>query len=132
MFEPLRKLMYLGLGAAMMSRDKVQQAIDEMVSRGEVSADEGRRLYDDMISRAEEETRNLNDRIRNQVRQYLTEAGIADRSQIEALARRIDALEYRIDQLITRMDSQAACAIEMEEMAEELDSGIEPQQEQVT
>lgn len=97
MLETLRKLMYVGLGAAMMSRDKLQQAIDDMVSQGEVSADEGRKLYEDFMDRAEEETRNLNDRIKSQIRQHLTEVGVADRAQIEALARRIDVLEHRID-----------------------------------
>ncbi len=109
MFETLRKLMYIGLGAAMMSRDKVQQAIDDMVNQGEVSADEGRKLYEDIINRAEEETRGMNDRIKSQIRQYLTEVGVADRSQIEALGRRIDALETRIDQLRATMDTEACC-----------------------
>lgn len=131
MFESLRKLMYIGLGAAVMSRDKVKQAIDEMVSRGEVSAEEGRKLYDEMISRAEEETRNLNDRIRGQVRQYLTEAGIADRNQIEVLARRVDALEYRIDQLMAGMDTQESGVIGVERSSEEIGTGIEPE-EQIT
>lgn len=106
MLESLRKLMYIGLGAAAMSRDKVKQSIDEMVSRGEVSSDEGRKLYDEIMSRAEEEARSLNDRIKAQVRQYLTDAGVADRSQIEALACRIDGLERRIDQVVADMDKK--------------------------
>ena len=108
MLESLRKLMYIGLGAAAISRDKAKQAIDEMVSRGEVSSDEGRKLYDDIMNRAEEEARSLNDRIKNQVRQYLTDAGVADRSQIEALAGRIDELERRIDQVLADMDKEQA------------------------
>ncbi len=108
MFESLRKLMYIGLGAASMSRDKVQQTIDEMVNRGEVTADEGKSLYNDWVSRAEEEGRNLNDRIRNQVRQYLGDVGVADRNQIEVLAGRIEALEYRVDQLSAAIDAGQA------------------------
>lgn len=108
MLESLRKLMYIGLGAAAMSRDKVKQAIDEMVSRGEVSSEEGHKLYDEIMNRAEEEARSLNDRIKSQVRQYLTDAGVADRSQIEALASRIDELERRIDQVLADMDKEQA------------------------
>jgi len=108
MLESLRKLVYIGLGAAAISRDKVKQAIDDMVSQGEVSADEGRKLYDDIMNRAEEEARSLNDRIKSQVRQYLTDAGVADRSQIEALAGRIDELERRIDQVVADMDKEQA------------------------
>ena len=108
MLESLRKLMYIGLGAAAISRDKAKQTIDEMVSRGEVSSDEGRKLYDDIMNRAEEEARSLNDRIKSQVRQYLTDAGVADRSQIEALAGRIDELERRIDQVVADMDREQA------------------------
>jgi len=124
--------MYIGLGAAVMSRDKVRQVIDEMVSRGEVSAEEGRKLYDEFVSRAEEETRSLNDRIKSQVRQYLTDAGVADRDQIQVLARRIDALEYRLDQLMAGMDTEQVCPPEGVTGVGSKESGVEPGQDQIT
>jgi polyhydroxyalkanoate synthesis regulator phasin len=132
MFESLRKLMYMGLGAAAMSHDKAKQAIDEMVSRGEVSTEEGRKLYEEWASRAEDEGRSLNDRIKTQIRQYLSDAGVADRNQVEMLSRRIDALENRIDELVAVTESGKPVFTHGSASTVKKESGMEPDQEQPT
>jgi polyhydroxyalkanoate synthesis regulator phasin len=96
MLETLRKVAYFGLGAAVLTADKVKQLVDDLVSRGDITREEGRKLYEDLTSRAEEQGRALNERIRVQVRDMLHDLGVADRSQITALENRIAALETRV------------------------------------
>lgn len=108
MFETLRKVMLFGLGAAAMTQDKIQQMIDDMVSRGDMTVDEGRKLFDEVTSRVEEQGRTMNERIRNQVRDMLKDMGIADRTQIAMLEARIDLLEGRINDLSLRMPQPEA------------------------
>ncbi|MHB1000204.1 MAG: phasin family protein [Armatimonadota bacterium] len=99
MFETLRKVMLFGLGAAAMSRDKMQQAIDDLVARGEVTIDEGKKLYDELSSRVEEQGRTANEQIKSQIRDTLKDMGVADRTQIAMLESRIEALEMRVREL---------------------------------
>ena len=99
MFEQLRKMMLIGVGAADMAADKLRQMVDDFVERGEISMEEGKNLYSELISRADEQRKSANERIKNQIRNTLKELGVADRTQIAMLESRIDALERKIDQM---------------------------------
>ena len=99
MLETVRKVMLIGLGAAVMSRDKIQQVMNDLVARGDVTKEEGKKLLDEFTSRAEEAGKNLNERIRTQIRRTLKDLGIADRNRIAALEARIAELERRLDEV---------------------------------
>ena len=99
MFETLRRLMYFGLGAAAMSADKFKQFVDELVSRGDVTAEEGKKLYEEYTSRLEDEGKSVNEKLRSQVQSMMREMGLADRGQIAMLETRVAALERKIANL---------------------------------
>lgn len=99
MFESLRKMMLIGVGAADMAADKLRQMVDDFVERGEISMEEGRKLYNELLSRADEQRQTANERIKTQVRETLKDIGVADRTQIAMLESRIDSLERKIDQM---------------------------------
>jgi polyhydroxyalkanoate synthesis regulator phasin len=99
MFESLRKMMLIGVGAADMAADKLRQMVDDFVERGEISMEEGRKLYNELLSRADEQRQTANERIKTQIRETLKDLGVADRTQIAMLESRIDSLERKIDQM---------------------------------
>ncbi len=104
--DQIKKATFFGMGVAAISYDKLRQSIDDMVNRGEMTTDEGRKTYEEITSRAEEEGRSMNERIRNQVRDILKDMGLADRAQIAMLESRIEALERRIIDLSTEQSKQ--------------------------
>ncbi|MHB1189923.1 MAG: phasin family protein, partial [Armatimonadota bacterium] len=71
----------------------------DLVSKGDISAEEGRKLYEDLTARAEEQGRALNERIRMQIREMLADVGVPDRAQIAMLESRIENLERRVAEL---------------------------------
>ncbi|MCL6520271.1 MAG: phasin family protein [Armatimonadetes bacterium] len=103
MFETLRRFMFIGLGVAALSKEKTKQLIDEFVERGELTSEEGKKLFEEWISKAEEQGKNLNEKIRNQIRQMLRELDIADRRQIGTLEKKIDELEKRLEELASKL-----------------------------
>lgn len=108
MFETIRKVMYLGLGAAAVSVDMARKWIDDLVARGEITRDEGRKLYEEYVSRIEEEGRKLDERIRGQVRDVLREMGLADQSQFTMLETRVAVLERKVEELMTKVSASEA------------------------
>jgi polyhydroxyalkanoate synthesis regulator phasin len=63
----VQKAFYLGVGAASLAAEKAgttlaelkvqaQKLADEMVARGEITADEAKRMVDEMVSRAQQQT----------------------------------------------------------------------------
>jgi polyhydroxyalkanoate synthesis regulator phasin len=104
--DAFRKATLFGMGAAAMSWEKIRQAIDDLVERGDMSAEEGKRVFDEVTSHIEEEGRSLNERVRGQVRDALKEMGLADRSQVAMLESRIEALERRVTELSAESTAQ--------------------------
>lgn len=95
MFETLNKVMHFGLGAAAMSKEKMKQVIDDLTARGEVTIDEGKKLYDELTSRLDEQKKHANAQIHKQIRETLDSMGVADRAQMEQLESRVRALEEK-------------------------------------
>jgi polyhydroxyalkanoate synthesis regulator phasin len=91
--------MLVSVGAAAISWDKIKETVDELVSKGDISADEGKKLYNELTARAEEQGRSMDERMRAEIRQVLTNLGVADRTQIAVLESRIEAIESRMNAL---------------------------------
>lgn len=104
MFDNVRKAMLFGMGAAALSWEKIKESVDELVSHGDITADEGKKLYDELTTQAAQEGHAMNERIRAQIRDMLKDMGIADRTQIFALEARIGALESRVNELTVAME----------------------------
>jgi len=96
MWDFAKKTFAFGLGAAMLTGDKLRQFVDEAVERGEMSKDEGKKFVEEVRQRGEEERRKIQARIREQVRKMLREAGCVDASRVEALEKKVEALERKL------------------------------------
>lgn len=103
MFETMRKAMFIGMGAAAMSWDKIKEAVDDLVERGDLTSEEGKKLYNEMIGRAEEQGKETHDKVKAEVRQILVDMGVADRAQITVLENRVESLERRLLELETNI-----------------------------
>lgn len=101
MLEFIKKSLAFGMGAAILTADKIRQFADEAVARGEMSADEAKKFVDDVSKRAEEERGNMQNWIREQVARMVKDAGCADAKDVHALEKRVKAIETRLAVLET-------------------------------
>ena len=97
--ELLARPFLFALGAMALTGDKLRQFIEQAVARGEISTEEGKSLLSKLSERIEEEKRNLESRISEQIRNSLQGAGLATKNDFELLRARIDALESRLARL---------------------------------
>jgi polyhydroxyalkanoate synthesis regulator phasin len=97
--ELLARPFLFALGVMALTGDKLRQFIDQAVARGEISTEEGKSLLSKLSERIEEEKRNLESRISEQIRNSLQGAGLATKNDFELLRARIDALESRLARL---------------------------------
>jgi len=96
MWEIVKKSLAFGLGAAVLTADKIREFADEAVERGEMSTEEAKKFFDDVMKRGEEEKRNVQSWFKEQANKVLRDAGCADANRVEELERRIRELESRI------------------------------------
>ncbi|EFL51481.1 conserved hypothetical protein [Solidesulfovibrio fructosivorans JJ]] len=78
-------LLYMGLGAAFLAKDKFEAFVDEMEKRGEMSRTEAKNFLEDAKARAQQEEEALNARIRKELQKVLEGMGLATKEDIAEL-----------------------------------------------
>ena len=78
-------LLSMGLGAAILAKDKLGEVLGELEKRGEVSRDEAKQFLEDAKARAKKEEEALAGRVREEVKKVLEEMGLATKDDIAEL-----------------------------------------------
>lgn len=94
--DVIKKSIAFGMGTAAFSAEKLKQFADDMVARGEMTSEEANRFVDEMARKGDDETRSLQNWMREQMSKMRDQVGIAETSRVEALERRVEELERRV------------------------------------
>ncbi len=98
----IEKSMLLGLGVLTLTRDKIAQAVNNLVEEGDVKAEEAPSIIDKLVSRGEEEREELRKLVRDELEKRRAYAPIATHKDIEVLNQKIDDLAASIDELASK------------------------------
>ena len=93
MLDFIRKTYLFGLGLTTVTREKIEEIVDELVSRGEVAEKDRSHVMEDLLKRAREEQQKLSAAVKETVRNAIGELGIPSRKAFDELARRVDEIE---------------------------------------
>jgi len=93
MFDRFRKGYLIGLGLASLTREKIEEAVDELVKRGEVAEKDRPGVVDDMITRMRDEQKRLTNLLRETAQKVVVEMGVPSRQQMDELLKRVEKLE---------------------------------------
>lgn len=96
MSDLFKKAISLGLGLTIVSKEKVEKAVEDLVKRGELAPSESKDLVNRLVERGEEEQSHLKDFISEQVKRVLQDMGVATTQDILTLQLRIAELERQI------------------------------------
>jgi polyhydroxyalkanoate synthesis regulator phasin len=99
MKELLEKAWLFGLGIFDFTKEKVEELVQEMVRRGELTKQEGPEAVKEFLGRAQEAQAALVDKVKELVNKALAEARPAKASDLEALQKRVAALEEEVNRL---------------------------------
>jgi len=93
MFEFIKKTILIGAGLASMTTEKIEEAVKEIVKKGEISEKDGRELVKDLLERSKKAKKDLGERIEKMVNDALQKLKIPTRKELEELKARIERLE---------------------------------------
>ena len=93
MMDLIKKTMYMGVGLAYMTKEKVEEISQELIKKGELSATEGKEFIDDLTKKSEEARKGLEAKVDSLVKSSLARMKIATSDDIAALEKRIEKLE---------------------------------------
>jgi len=100
MEDLIKKFLYTGVGIAALTAEKMQEAVDELVGKGKVSEEEGKKIVDDFTDKAETRRekfeRELKEVVDN-VKKGTILPQFMTKEDFETIVGRIEALEKKID-----------------------------------
>lgn len=99
MSDLFKKAISLGVGLTIVSKEKVEKVVEELVKRGELAPSESKALVDRLIERGEEESVVLRSAVQEQVQRVLKEMKVPVQGDIDELENRIVVLERRVTEL---------------------------------
>jgi polyhydroxyalkanoate synthesis regulator phasin len=93
MFDLVKKAMFAGVGAAVVTKDKVEKSLQEMVDKGKMSADEAKDLTSKIVAAGEKETEQARNEATRLFTDMLNRAQVVTKDQMESLEKRVRDLE---------------------------------------
>lgn len=92
MFDFFERGFLATVGALSLSREKIQETVDQLVARGELNTDEAKQLVEKMIKRGQEERETIRGLVRQEVQKVIGELDLATHKDFEVLNEKLDAL----------------------------------------
>jgi len=86
----------LGIGAAALTADTAQRAVNELIGKGQVSKEEGATLIDRLLAMGHEQREQMSHMIERATENAMIRMDLARRSDLEALRQRVAALEMQV------------------------------------
>lgn len=88
----IKKIGLVGLGLLSITKAKAQEIVNELVKKGEVSKGEGAKLVKDLLEKAEEDKKFLEEKMEKAAKRILKKLDVPTRKEINELKKKIDKL----------------------------------------
>lgn len=90
MKELITNILLAGIGAMVITKEKAEDIMGELIQKGSVSRDEAKAVIDSLVEKGEKEKKNFLESIRLEVRKTIEEMGIPSREEFEALKKKVE------------------------------------------
>lgn len=95
MIDLVKKAMFAGVGAAVVTKEKIESTLQDLVEKGKLSAEEARQMTDKIIAEGEKETEQAKNEASRLFTDLLNRAQVVTQDQLTALEKRVRDLEGR-------------------------------------
>ncbi len=93
MLEFIKKAIFISAGLASLTAEKIEQAVEEIVKKGELSETQGKEFIRDLKEISAKAKKETGERIEKRVNDTLRKLNIPTRREVEELKARIEELE---------------------------------------
>lgn len=99
MIEELKRTLYAGIGAGVVTYEKLAATLDDLVAKGKLSAAEARETAEALKADSKAEFEKAQSTAQQWMNALLDKAAVARKSEVAALQDRIEQLEKTVEQL---------------------------------
>ncbi len=94
--EMIRNSLLASLGAAVVTKEKVEEATRRWVDEGKISRDEAERLAQDLVESGRHQLEDIQEKISETVRKGLDNFDIGSKKEFKELKARVEDLEKQL------------------------------------
>ncbi len=106
MLKEIRKGMMAGIGAVLLTRDKVDEVTQKLVREAKLSEEDARRLAEELVESGEQQFNKVEKAISDGVRTTMDNLGVGRQETLQRLKDKVDALEIRVSILEKGQDAE--------------------------
>ena len=96
MIDLIKKTMMAGIGLALKTRDEVEDLVKDLVKKGSMNEQEGKKFLDELLSRYDEAKVKMEERVEKIVKDFLKKADVVTGDELKALKKEIRELKKAI------------------------------------
>jgi polyhydroxyalkanoate synthesis regulator phasin len=97
MDDLFKKFLYTSVGLASLTAEKLQEAVDDLVGRGKLSENEGKKILDDFFSNTDAKKEEFEAKLREAAESTLDRLSLPTKEEVNNLQTRIADLEKQIE-----------------------------------
>ncbi len=95
MIDTIKKTLLAGVGAAVVTKDKVESALADFVKQGKVTSAEAREMADKIAAEGKREFETLSGELNEKIRDVLAGFSRSTQDRLDALEARVKNLEHK-------------------------------------
>mgnify|MGYP001811173193 CR=1 FL=1 len=99
MLDLFKKSMLLGMGMAVLTKEKADEMVGEVMKAGKVSRDEAEKFVNEMTEKSGKMQEYLKEYVQEYFDAYNKKVGIATKKEMDSLKKRVEELEEKIKKL---------------------------------
>ena len=97
MKEMLKNVMYAGIGAAFLTKEKIEELKGDLIEKGRMSQEEGKQFVDDLLRKSEKAKDQLDLWINKRVEDRIKQLNLATKDEVAELQRKIEELQVAVN-----------------------------------
>ena len=96
MLDILKKTYLAGLGLTLLTKEKTEELVDELIAKGEVAEKDRKKVTEDLLSREKEEQQRFSQAVKDNVSKVIGEMKFPSKTKSEDLEKRVEELEKQV------------------------------------
>ena len=99
MLEALKKTIYAGIGATVVTAERIEAALQDLVEKGKLSAQEAKDTAEKISKESKREFEDAQASLKSLFEELLEKASVARKKDIDAIQKQLDTLDKKISEL---------------------------------
>ncbi|MBZ4665325.1 hypothetical protein [Mahella sp.] len=97
MKDKLKKAFLIGIGAMAATGEKIDELVDELVAKGDVTAEEGKKILDQYKEKVKANQQDISSKAKEELSKMLDKMNLATKKDLEEIKARLDAIEQKLN-----------------------------------